>query len=382
MRQKFFTNTIQGRFIKSLLSNTYLPIYNTVRVGDYIIKGFVYVYKKSLVRCKQSGYFGKDGKVDVINHYNFGEVYPKYSELFRSSYGYYDTETHEWLGKYLRCYRDIYDVNLMAFYNCFSGSYFPNVVIRDSGVITTVTKNYKVAKVPIKFNKKYTIAVDCSADVLIAPAVISKGNLTTVVANGTEINLTAALGEGNVVRKNNLTFKTPLIYELENKNPDKEGFYQRYERDLYLLIQLPQDNYSSLVVLEGDYSKATTNLQKIINAEELNQLSDNEVNALFINSLSLLQLNDGNTYPFADRLMEYLLWNTISHMDDIGQNIERTQQYAYKFDINAQFIPGVWSHYLRYLLFMNFNKDKKSTHLDNLGFVDKDVEKFLQRGGR
>ena len=48
MRQKFFTSTIQGRFIKALLHNTYLPIYNTISYGDYVIKDFIYIYKKGL----------------------------------------------------------------------------------------------------------------------------------------------------------------------------------------------------------------------------------------------------------------------------------------------------------------------------------------------
>ena len=105
------------------------------------------------------------------------------------------------------------------------------------------------------------------------------------------------------------------------------------------------------------------------------------MNELFIGNLSLLQLNDGNTYPFSDRLIEYLLWNVITSVDDIGQNIERVQYYANAFDINSEFIPGVWSNYLRYIIYLNYNRDKKSKHLDINGFVDKDVEKFLLRGG-
>ena len=381
MRQKFFTNTIQSRFIKSLLHNTYLPIYNTISYGDYVIKDFIYVYKKTLLKCKKSGIFGTDAKLDIIDHYNFGEKYIKYTEKFQSSYQYYDSKTHEWLGKYLRCFRDIYDINLMPFYNCFSGNYLPDVVIRDNGIINTVTQDYKVAQIPIKFNKKYPIAIDCSSDILIAPAVINKGNFVTVTTSLTEVNLTNKLCENNIHRLRNVTFKNPVIYELSNKDESTESFYQKYEKDLYLLIQLPQNNYSSLVVLEGDFTDSHRNVEKVINAEDLDKLSTQQLNELFIGNLSLLQLNDGNTYPFSDRLIEYLLWNVITSVDDIGQNIERVQYYANAFDINSEFIPGVWSNYLRYIIYLNYNRDKKSKHLDINGFVDKDVEKFLLRGG-
>ena len=33
------------------------------------------------------------------------------------------------------------------------------------------------------------------------------------------------------------------------------------------------------------------------------------------------------------------------------------------------------------LFYLNYNKDKKSKHLDINGYVDKDVEKFLLRSG-
>ena len=148
MRQKFFTSTIQGRFIKALLHNTYLPIYNTISYGDYVIKDFIYIYKKTLLKCETSGIFGETAKLNTVSHYDFGEKYIKFTEKFQSSYQYYDSKTHEWLGKYLRCYRDIYDIDLMPFYNCFSNTYIPNVVIRDDGIITTVTKDYKVVQIP------------------------------------------------------------------------------------------------------------------------------------------------------------------------------------------------------------------------------------------
>lgn len=381
MKQKFYTNTIQSKFIKSLLHDTPLPLYNTISAGDYLVKGFTYVYKKTLVRCTQSGVFGSGCKVTTLKHYTFGEKYAKYTETFQSGNSYYDSITHEWLGKLLRCYRDIYEIDLMPFYNCFSGTYMPNIVIRKDGIIQTITTDYKVVKVPIKFNKQYTICIDCASDVYFAPAVVNKGNFVKVHTSTGEVDLTQKLCNNNILTYNNLTFKTPLIYELKNQDENTENFYQRYEKNLYLLIQLPIDNYSSIVVLEGDYTNSNYGTKQVINAEYLSELSNQEINKLFLNKLSLLQVNDEKIYPFADRLIEYLLWNVISNLDTIDKNVKRVQETALTFDIDADFKDGVWTNYLRYLIYNNYQKDKKSTHLDNNGFVDKDVEKYILRVG-
>ena len=44
-----------SNFIKQLLNNTYLPVIRTVRPGDYIIKGRLYILKCTLLRCTKSG---------------------------------------------------------------------------------------------------------------------------------------------------------------------------------------------------------------------------------------------------------------------------------------------------------------------------------------
>jgi hypothetical protein len=84
-------------------------------------------------------------------------------------------------------------------------------------------------------------------------------------------------------------------------------------------------------------------------------------------------LNDKVSYPFADRLMEYLLDNVISNRDEIGEDILRVRKalgenIAYDKDSVA------WDEYLRktiYDLYMNTSATLKQ---DINGFVDKDVE--------
>lgn len=56
-----------------------------------------------------------------LSKYKFGQYYPQFTEKHVSQYGYYDSDTHEKLGKYLDCLDKIYQLDLKPFYNCYSG---------------------------------------------------------------------------------------------------------------------------------------------------------------------------------------------------------------------------------------------------------------------
>ena len=43
MNQLYFSSNIQTGYIKSILKNVALPIYDVVNPGDYIIKNFYYI---------------------------------------------------------------------------------------------------------------------------------------------------------------------------------------------------------------------------------------------------------------------------------------------------------------------------------------------------
>ena len=143
-----------------------------------------------------------------------------------------------------------------------------------------------------------------------------------------------------------------------------------------MLIQIPANNNSSIVVLEGDYT--TVDFSKTFNAEYINELSNTTLDQLLISSLSLLQFSDKQNYSFSDRLIEYLLWNVISHRDDISNNVIFAQtclSSAYK--ITNRY--SVWDRQLRYELFQAYMTSKKTNKLDITGYVDKDVENYLLR---
>lgn len=578
MRQKFFTKTIQSDFIKSLLYNTPLPTYNTIQVGEYIIKGHTYVYDRSIIKCTQSGYLCRDISIleqwrssatvlgefilgkdilgirdsvpivtsgsyiyngyhyilgsynlrynlndddpdypifDSTQSYNSGDIvqysinnlyhlyqatmnipantpwnsnqwnfitayerpytliqctedgkiddiplgasykvlqtfepetlletsrqlldkhtyyirialvngqtmlqliynenleqlnqkaakwitysnyipemyYTKFANRFISTTDYYDSETHKRLGQLLRFYRDVYHLDLMAYYNCWNGEYLNNYQIYNDQLTKMEYTSFKVIKVPIKFNKEYTIAIESDATVKLVPTIMKLNEfIQTNVGQSNVIKLDNLLDDNTVKQYSSLSFNQPITFKLTN-NSDvllssvepsvgnstllKSEFLQRYEKDLYLIIQLPKNNQSSIVVLEGNYLNTDTN--KIFNLDNLQQIGHQELNELLLSNLSLLQLNDGVTYPFADRLIEYLLYNVITGMDEIGEDITRVRKKLGNY-LHYDPTEVAWSDYLRILIFDMYMNNSKSANLDISGYVDKETEQYI-----
>lgn len=390
--QQFFTDTIESRLIKDILYTTPLPAYDTVAKGDKIYVGETYIYKSKIIKCTKTGVLGipSDSSTDratysVLGNFYFGKYYPKFTERFSSNHNYYDSFTHRWLGNLLRCYRDIWDIDLMPFYNCFAGDYISGIRITDSSVENSPNSTYRTAIIPIKFNKIYTIAVDCSSEVRIAPAVISNNNLVTTVIGSTVFNLTEMVSKENIKSFANLSYKSPVCYSVTNSNEDPLSgtslrtlnFISAYENQLYMLIQLPQDNFSSICVLEGDYTQLQC--QRIINIVDENKISSEAINSAFLGELSLLQLSDSHNYAFANRLIEYLLWNVICSRDQIDQNIARVQDSINYTIFTPNSIKGVWDLNLRKTLYDLYLNQQDYEILDINGFVDKDIERYLRR---
>jgi hypothetical protein len=145
-----------------------------------------------------------------------------------------------------------------------------------------------------------------------------------------------------------------------------------------------------------------------------------------ISRLQLLALNTGESYPFADRLVEYLSGSAITPIDDIPDNIKRAQRVMNQNN-NYFKIDGLWENKMQKILYDyamnsgpievitigddeeidpdNFGKQiqkpkeytyktkkvikdthtgyhkrlghaNKSLLFDVLGYVDKDIEKF------
>ncbi len=216
------------------------------------------------------------------------------------------------------------------------------------------------------------------------------------------------------------------------------------EQDLKLFIKVPTSCRSSITVLEGDfrgfndvkyippgvynpdgtvfdekidkdikqYSKTNTTWEYEQNHSVINfgdaedkeaGLDSNEYQFTPIGKLQLLAFNTGESYPFANRLVEYLCNSTITPVDAIADNIKRVQKVMAQ---NHHYfkIDGLWEDKMQKIIYdyminagpVEAIKDDVSVKLidkrngrhprlghtsksmlyDVLGYVDKEAEKW------
>ena len=317
-------------------------------------------------------YLGVTSQYTKVSNYQFGQYYPKITEKFVSKYNYYDSETHYYLGQYLKCLRDIYGLDLMPFYNCFSYKTINDFHLISSGIEKGNDTSKKLFAVPIRFNKKYTIAIDSNSRVLLKSIFYDYYGLTYSINTIDESKLTYDINNETVKSYSGVAFNRPIVYSIENTDNE---YYQRMEKYLYLIIQVEASNSSSLVVLEGDYTHTINqNVEgKSYTITTSGDLSSDEANYVMLSQLTLLKMNDGNIYPFSDILIEYLLYNVITNRDELGLDIARTQYVVDKDTKNK----GIWVDVLRQKIYEKVINNKKNELYDINGYVDKVSEKIL-----
>lgn len=434
MFQGFFTDTIESKFVKSLLENTPIPAYPPISLDGYAINGCIYVSKYGIIKCTKTGKLSSN--FIRLYPYTFGQYSPLFTEKYVSKYNYYDTYTHEVLGNYLRMYRDLFGIDLMPLYNCFSYRFFEDMYLTSDtqcGYVLENNKNYMLAAIPIKFDRTYTIVVDCQSSIKIKA--VFHDNLGHLV-NGFgefESEATEMLKDcpikfefnGNIKETTNdgiievpyMCFNKPIKFELKLNNNVFTDAYKRklkcMEKYLYLVVQLPSDNSSSIVALEGNYTNNDINvnyyniedkqkaIQDILSNPNSNYIksniaqatdsndafdtvirlldaSDNDtINKFMHTDLSLLKMGTANMYAFNNRLVEYLLLNVVDSEDTIDENTIKAQEIFHLFN-RSDVMPSVWSNLLRFSIYRKFLEENKNIS-DINGFIDKDVEKMLMR---
>lgn len=414
--QQFYTNTIESKFIKDLIATTPLPTIDTLYKGKWIVPGCYYVTDCNIVKANhiavdENNNVDKDNydafqfdpdksssQLTIISPYKFESSYLGLTSTYSAINDGYDSKTHYYLGNYLRCIRDLHDINLMPFYNCYNGEYVPDIAI-DSTTKTIIQSNpnlkgKKVISIPIKFGETYSIFIDCSTEVEIMCGFYgNKGYISPAQTAAVEIkteNKYASLRYTSF--RDGFTYTTP--------KPEKSTY--PYTRFFKMFIQLPLNTDSSITVLEGDYTTKNIAYSTIEipldnkNEKKLITAIDNfptkvRQNQTLLSDLSLTQIAGTVSYAFSDRLIEYLTYNVITSEETITQNISRIQQYASSY-INAKLnhtepfnllssTPDVWDTKLQTYLF-NLAKESKyiQNKLDLTGYVDKDIEQVITRG--
>ena len=246
-------------------------------------------------------------KFDYISSYIFGNWYKNLTTNYQSNKSYYDSGLHEYLGRYLRAYRDYYMIDVMNFYNCFSNRFITTYslpFVDFSAELTAHDENYNLTAFPICYDTTYRVQFSCgtSGDVTVQ-AIYFNG---TVPLNGAE--LTSVGGE--VVAKT-YTLNSPSSFYARigsSANSDQERRTKlSKEWLLYLFIQYPASTEGHITVMEQP--KFTF----AINNEILN-----------LNQYTTMQV------AFSDTLLEYLTGAVISPAQYVDASIANVQQKLIK----------------------------------------------------
>ena len=418
--QQFNKISTYSNVIKNLLATTYLPLVRSVREGDYICVDRLYIFRCDIIKCTSSGYIGKEkflsnvpiAKWVRLQEFHFGEKDGKLSTNYISNSEGYDYKTHERLGQYLRNLRDMYGLNLLPLYNCFSNQFLENHIIKNNRVIkTSQDNNTKIYKIPIRFNQDYTVCIENQGITTFAPAFIRYNSLlkqnNTIYGNGLDttnqyISLHYA---DNIYSVANLSFRKPFKIRFNNKPETKKlsilnknnyqsvnvqyditneicSQYADVEDNLYLLIQVPKVFNQNMVVLEGDYTSLSS--QKIVDSLLRSKLPDFLYDKWYTHDLNLMTATSTEPRPFSPVLVEFLLWNTICVLDTINNDFDRLSMtlvnlYApYTEDIFKSY-PNFWNQRYRQIISDYINNNSTNTIQDNLGYVTKDIEEYMNR---
>lgn len=389
MFQKIYSDTLGGRFIKSLLAQTPVPLFTSVVDGDQIVEGCYYVYKRFVIRCVQTGLLNMKGTGDSL--FPSPTIYPtvflvpragyriarfqvtsivdeddpRITGVFRSASNYYDSETHYHLGRYIRFLHTKTGLNLFPFYNCFAGSYLSDVILGLRGnnvtIRRTTVEQYKVAAVPIIFGRSYSIHIDCPTQVLMRACIRDDSGFVEEEKLPVEVSSVLRSSGKSLGR---MTFRESVKFKLNTVSKQAVDL----QRNLYLLIQLPKNNDSSIVVLE--------------NVDE--GVTDNQETPKLLN-LSLLRMNTKTSFAFSDRLIEYLVNNIIGRHDYNSKNIAKVQlalslifpEYDALFKNNSLKM-GIYDDNIdKYIMQIVEPYTRSNMIYDQDGSVNKDVEQII-----
>lgn len=400
------TNVQTGELITQSKNVRYFPYLKDGEIQEYVDDSWRNIKWQSTDEIENNK--PKLISKTAVCKYTYGDKLLNYTKNLKINSNIYDSYTHEYLGDYLRFHRDYLNLNLMPLYNCFSDRACKKLQLQwaiktTEGNNTIVNfdssdSNFKIYMLPVKLFQRYTIAIDSST-----PIEMCCGLYGDYQDNRTKfINLP----KYTYKRVTKSIFSQPFIYDalVYTKDNNAQNFFidtntlielAQNECDLKLFLKIPNNNDSTIVVLEGDYcnwndyiwdmsaenakryNKTVINLDANLKAGE---------NINLITPLQLLQFNTREQHPFADRLIEYLIGNAITNSEDeIYDNVRRAQK-ALTSNRNANNyrmgIPGIWSTEMS-LLFYEYMTSKSNPLTSNfevnhdiLGYVDKDVEKF------
>lgn len=404
---KFNDNNIFVSYIKGLLHDFNLPMIEAWTPNKQLYKDQYYIYKNYIVRAKEStkySSFNIDNFKVIADNYVFGNHLINMTKKLRLDSLFYDSYTHNYLGDYLRFYRDYTNINLMPLYNCFSEASVSNLSIYDNTgtLLLQSDENSTVYMINVIPFKEYTIFMECEETVEFICGYYS--NNQSIDVNSLE------LGEGNNItfpysdtylKKNSVKFNKPFLYSnLKNIQIGNADKLYPERKNLKLFIKIPKNIKSSVVILEGDYTKGSElhfdnndlDLSNLITSYKYTSDDEGKISkkniqdteATYNTRSQLALINSGINHPFSDKLVGYLMENTITPRDTIDNNIIRVQHKLVGRNIKDSkldkvSIEGIWDNSIRNVLYgAAKKKNLLNTKYDILGYVDKDIEEEIK----
>lgn len=352
---KYNNNHIVTGHIKQLLSSFNLPnckVYKTER-DEAPLKGVTYLKDNYFQR-----YVGEDTWENSRIEYNPEKSILNRTKNLKITNNVYDSYTHEYLGNYLRFLRDYYSLDLMPLYNCFSNKICSNLNIKELD-FNSADSDYKIFILPIKLNTDYTVAVDCTGKIEFCCGLYDQ-------------YLFSYLTSTHQVYTNTF-FNQPILYKISSltlSEAEESKLQNNMEDNLKLFIKIPINNKSSITILEGNYLNYTKENRTVINLEGL--YKNSTIDLPLYSALSLLKINNGESYPFADTLISYLVDNVVTSQETISDNIKRIQKIM---QINHQKYKyeGIWDDLTKYNIYARL-AEKNALAEDSLGYLDKNAE--------
>ena len=312
------------------------------------------IYNKTIQICKKDK--NENIKPNYVTRYNFGKFYPNITTNYISNRNYYDSNLHEYLGRYLRAYRDFYGIDVMNFYNCFSNRFIssytlpiPAYIIPDdkinangnpphiedndkinSGVASSkYDPQYKLIAFPILFDTEYKIKFCTSSVGEIEYQAVWFNGESSLGAVEVENKSTTPNDKGNIL--NPIYSNSEIIPKIYTQYIDSEFSITIGSKDvvechktndiisivrgeevtknallkqslLYLFIKFPSTMNSPIIVLEQPKFTYALN-----------------------NELLELPATEREQVAFSDTLLEYLTGSVISYADTIHKNVHRIQ---------------------------------------------------------
>ena len=198
------------------------------------------------------------------------------------------------------------------------------------------------------------------------------------------INLDFMIDGTNIEKYSCLTYTDPQILNgVDMTNPSSDiGFDKKWSEEKYLtmIIQMPSTITSAVLVLEGEYSK-----NRLLLDYSLPEIFNDE--NYVTSPSSLTTQSRSNSYAFNDRLLEYLLWNTITSQDKISKNTVRIQDAissdicsqlnGYKIDRNDLDI-GTWTANMKFFIYQRM-LSRLSNQVIKLPFLILSIEYWNKR---